>query len=71
MAEPLHRTDIERRTPADGAAQEPAREKPATGKALHDALKAEGILGLWRNRPDIADSAAYARKLRAAAETRQ
>jgi hypothetical protein len=71
VAEPLHRTEAEPQTPAGDAAQVPAQEKPATGKALLDALQAEGILGLWRDRRDIADSSSYGRELRVAAETRQ
>jgi hypothetical protein len=71
VAEPLHRTETELQMPAGDAARVPAQEKPATGKALLDALQAEGILGLWRDRRDIADSSSYARELRVAAETRQ
>jgi len=41
--------------------------KPMTGK---DLLKS-GMVGIWAKRKDIGDSAEYARKLRAQAETRR
>jgi hypothetical protein len=66
VAEPVHRTEAESRTAAAGATE----QKPITGKALLDALNAEGIIGLWRDREEIADSSHYAKELRAAAETR-
>ncbi|GAB4401741.1 MAG: hypothetical protein OHK0052_25150 [Anaerolineales bacterium] len=34
-------------------------------------LLASGVVGLWANRQDIADSAAFARKLRESAENRK
>jgi hypothetical protein len=71
VAEPLHQTEAEPPTPTGDDAREPAQDKPTTGKALLDALVAEGILGLWRDRQDIADSSSYARTLRAEAETRE
>ena len=41
--------------------------KPMTGK---DLLKS-GLVGMWADRTDIDDSATYARKLRAQAQTRR
>ncbi|MDI6770795.1 MAG: hypothetical protein QMD04_14135 [Anaerolineales bacterium] len=41
--------------------------KPMTGK---DLLKS-GLVGMWADRTDIGDSATYARKLRAQAQTRR
>jgi hypothetical protein len=58
-------------TSADDATREPTPVKPATGKAVLHALDAEGLIGLWRDRPEAADGSAYARQLRVAAETRQ
>ena len=70
MAEPRRRSDVEPSSVAGDTTCEPSREKPATGKALLEALQGEGILGMWRTRQDIADSTSYARALRAASETR-
>lgn len=69
MAEPLHRADAELH-PANNAAREHTQDRPSSGRALLEALQSEGIIGLWRDRRDITDSATYARALRAAAETR-
>ena len=41
-----------------------------TGKELLDALKSAGIVGIWKDREDIKDSAEFARKLRNQAESR-
>jgi hypothetical protein len=41
--------------------------KPMAGK---DLLKS-GLVGMWADRTDIGDSVAYARKLRAQAQTRR
>ncbi|MCI0551467.1 MAG: hypothetical protein L0287_10960 [Anaerolineae bacterium] len=41
--------------------------KPMTGKDLLNS----GVVGMWAKRKDIGDSLAYARKLRAQAQTRR
>jgi hypothetical protein len=41
--------------------------KPMTGKDLLNS----GLVGMWAKRMDIEDSATYARKLRAQAQTRR
>ena len=45
--------------------------KPATGRELVEALRKSGLIGMWKDRTDIGDSAEYARELRKRAETRQ
>ena len=42
-------------------------KRPMTGKDLLES----GLIGLWKDRPDIGDSLQYARKLRQQAETRR
>ena len=44
--------------------------KPRTGKELLEALIANGLVGMWKDRTDIGDSAEFARKLRERAEKR-
>jgi hypothetical protein len=44
--------------------------KPATGKALLQALRELGLIGLWADRDDIGETVEYARKLREAASKR-
>jgi hypothetical protein len=47
-------------------------EPPATSPRLTaKRLLASGVVGLWQDRTDIADSAAYARQLRETAQRRQ
>jgi hypothetical protein len=43
------------------------RKRPMTGKDLLES----GLIGLWKDRTDIADSAQYARQLRQQAQTRR
>jgi len=44
--------------------------KPRTGRDLLEALEANGLVGMWQDRTDIADSTGFARKLRERAQTR-
>ena len=44
--------------------------KPMTGAELVAQLEADGVVGAWANRPDITDSAQFARELRQRAEHR-
>lgn len=71
MADPAGINPAETPTPVEHATREPAWERPATGKALLAALEAEGIIGLWCDRPESTDSSDYAGRLRAAAESRR
>jgi hypothetical protein len=45
-------------------------EKPSTAKALFEALQQDGVIGMWKDRTDITDSLAFARKLREQAQHR-
>ena len=45
-------------------------KKPKTGRELLQALKATGLVGVWKDRTDIGDSSTFARKLRKKAQTR-
>ena len=49
------------------------QEEPASRKTLHadELLKSSGLVGMWSDRTDIGDSVAFARKLRASAQTRK
>jgi hypothetical protein len=49
----------------------PAREKPRTGRELIAALRATGLVGMWREKEDIGDSAEFARGLRERAQRRK
>ena len=42
-------------------------KRPMTGKDLLES----GLIGMWKDRTDIGDSAEYARKLREEAQTRK
>ena len=44
--------------------------KPKTGRELLQALRANGLIGIWKDRTDVGDSSAFARKLREEAQTR-
>lgn len=44
--------------------------KPRTGRELLEALRASGLVGMWRDRQDIGDSSEFARKLRERAQKR-
>jgi hypothetical protein len=41
------------------------------GHITSDRLKGSGLIGLWKDRKDIIDSAAYARQLRELAQNRR
>ena len=43
------------------------KKRPMTGKDLLES----GLIGIWKDRTDIKDSAAYARQLREEAQTRR
>lgn len=43
-------------------------EKPSSGKALLDALREIGVVGMWEDREDIGETVEYARKLREGAD---
>jgi len=45
--------------------------KPKTGKELLAALRASGLVGMWKDRKDIGDSSEFARKLRERAQKRE
>ncbi|MGO8672099.1 MAG: hypothetical protein ACLQVD_12115 [Capsulimonadaceae bacterium] len=45
--------------------------RPTTGAELIAQLEADGVIGVWADRSDIGDSAAYARELRRQAEHRE
>jgi hypothetical protein len=45
--------------------------KPKTGKELLVALRASGLVGMWRDRGDIGDSGGFARDLRERAQRRE
>ena len=53
------------------AAAEAAVPKPRTGRELLQALRASGLVGIWRDRQDIGDSTEFARQLRDRAQKRQ
>lgn len=42
-----------------------------TGKELAEALRALGVIGMWKDRKETKDSAAFAQALRAKAEKRE
>ncbi|HUU00433.1 MAG TPA: hypothetical protein VM425_03230 [Myxococcota bacterium] len=44
--------------------------KPKTGRELLRALRASGLVGIWKDRDAIGDSSTFARKLRKRAQTR-
>jgi hypothetical protein len=48
----------------------PVDTKPKTGRELLQALRANGLVGIWKDRDDIEDSSTFARKLRKRAQTR-
>ncbi len=41
-----------------------ARRRPPTAKARHGDLREEPFIGMWAERPDMADSSAWVRGLR-------
>lgn len=45
--------------------------KPNTGRELVAALRASGLIGMWKDRSDIGDSSEFARKLREQAQKRE
>ncbi len=48
----------------------PVDAKPKTGRELLQALWANGLVGIWKDRDDIGDSSTFAGKLRKKAQTR-
>jgi len=46
-------------------------ETPTQRRATADRLRRSGLIGLWKDRTDIADSAVYARQLRQQAQRRR
>ena len=44
--------------------------KPRTGRELVQALRANGFIGAWKDRTDIANSSEFARALRDRAQKR-
>jgi len=44
---------------------------PLQGHVTADRLRRSGLIGLWRDRMDITDSAVYARQLREQAQNRR
>ncbi len=44
---------------------------PVQGHVTADRLRCSGLIGLWKDRMDIADSAVYARQLRERAQSRR
>ncbi len=49
---------------------DPAAPGTETGKAMLEELQASGFVGMWKDRQDIGDSSAFARRLREGLETR-
>lgn len=70
MADSVRRRAADEVASMDAAPRDAVTPKPPSGAALLAALEAEGLIGLWRDRADITDSANYAKQLRAAAEVR-
>jgi hypothetical protein len=48
-----------------------SHDKPKSGKELLAALRATGLVGMWRDRTDITDSIEYARALRERGQRRE
>ncbi len=46
------------------------RPKPRTGKSLLEALKASGLVGMWRDRDETRDPRGFAAELRRRAQSR-
>jgi hypothetical protein len=46
-------------------------ETPRSAQDLFAAIRDSGLIGMWKRRKDIADSAEYARELRQRAQERQ
>ena len=45
--------------------------KPKSGRELLEALRASGLVGMWRDREDIGAGSGFARKLRDRAQKRE
>lgn len=45
--------------------------KPTTATQLAAAIRKSGLVGMWKDRPEISDSGKFARNLRKRASTRK
>lgn len=53
------------------ASAEKSAQKPATARELAQAIRATGLVGMWKDRTDMGGSREFARRLRNLAEKRQ
>jgi hypothetical protein len=57
-------------TDKPGQTAAPPGSQPMTGREHLQQLKDSGFVGMWKDRQDIGDSTAFARRLRESVETR-